>query len=72
MQYFLVECPRHEIVGAQAAVYLKEYLQDRDECGKGEDIQHGGKDVEYHRQDEISLVGRQKTPQDLQELFHKM
>ena len=43
--------PRDEFI--HGIVHLEEYLQYRYDQGKGEYIEYGGENVEYHRSDQI-------------------
>ena len=49
---------------------LEQDLQDRDNQGKGEQIQDGGKDVENNVQHQIPLIGGNETAQDAHEISH--
>ena len=66
----VVEAPRHKLCGCTCALRAEQYLQDRDEGGKREDVEYSRQDVEHNRQGKVLLVWRYEAPQYLEKFFH--
>ena len=52
-------------------INLEQDLQDRNDQGKGEQVQDGGKDVENDIQHQIPPIRRNETAQNAHEISHE-
>lgn len=66
----VVQRPWHKLCGSTGSLRAEKNLQDGDKGCEREDVEHCREDIEDHRQRQILLVGRDETPQYLEEFFH--
>ena len=62
--------PGNELVAV--AVNTEEHLQHRNERQKRKDIEHGRKQVENQRTDQITFIRRHIAPHDAEKFFHNV
>ena len=69
-RFNVLPVPRHQLSGFHRVVRLKQNAKHRHERHKRKHVENGRQDVEHHRQNQIFLVRRHKSPQHLQKVFH--
>ena len=63
--------PFHERINLVRVARLEQNVQYRDEQGEGKHVKDGGKDVQHNRRHNISFIGRNESPHELEKFFHK-